>query len=87
MPGTLLEGERDFRDGARAARAAVEGTDGYALVQKTLLMRPNDPAIEFAAALIARGNQQASFAQHAAKARQGAVQDALLANNITQLAK
>jgi hypothetical protein len=83
----LLEGERDFRDGARAARAAVEGADGYALVEKTLRMRPNEPAIEFAAALIARGNQQASFAEHAAKARQGAVQDTLLAKNITQLGK
>jgi hypothetical protein len=84
---TMLEGEREFREGARALRAALNGTDGYSLVKKTLIMRPNDPAIEFAAALIARGTRQASFTEHAAKARQGAERDALLARNISQLAQ
>jgi hypothetical protein len=84
---TLLEGEPEFRESARALRGALDKTDGYALVKKTLLMRPDDPALEFAAALIASGIRQPSYAQHAAKARQGVVQDALLARNIAQLSK
>lgn len=84
---TLLGGESEFRESARTLRGAVDGTDGYALVKKTLLMRPDDPALEFAAALIASGTRQAGYAQHAAKAREGVVQDALLARNIAQLAK
>jgi hypothetical protein len=82
---TLLEGEPEFRAGARALRGALNDEDGYALVKKSLAMRPDDRALEFAAALIARSTRQSSYQQHADKAREGATYDALLARNIKQL--
>jgi hypothetical protein len=81
----LLENEPEFRAGARALRGALTDEDGYALVKKSLSMRPGDAALEFAAALITRGTRQGSYQQHADKAREGAAADALLARNIKQL--
>jgi hypothetical protein len=82
---TQLEGEAQFRDGARALRGALNGDDGYSLVKKSLVMKPDDPALAFAAALIARGTRPADYSQHATRARRGVAQDALLARNIKQL--
>ena len=42
-----------FRDGVRAVQGLTAGADGYALILKSLEVRPGDPSIEFAAALIA----------------------------------
>lgn len=70
---------------ARIARDAVGTADGYALMQRTLSLRPDDASVEFAAALVARGTGQPSYGRHAAKARQGAAKDALLSRNIRQL--
>jgi hypothetical protein len=81
----VLENEREFRDAARALRGTIGDNDGYALVKKSLTLRPDDAAMEFAAALIARGTRHADYATHAAKARRGATADALLAKNLKQL--
>ena len=70
---------------ARIAREVVGTADGYALIQRTLSLRPDDPSVEFAAALVARGTGQPGYGRHAAKARQGAAKDALLSRNIKQL--
>ena len=83
---TQLEGETEFRSAARRLRGAFDNTDGYALVKKSARMRPDEPALEFAAALIALGVERNSYPQHAAKARQGTSKDSLLAKNIKQLA-
>jgi hypothetical protein len=83
---TLLEGEREFRTIARTLRGAFDNTDGYALVKKSATMRPDEPALEFAAALIALGVERTSYPEHAARARQGSSKDLLLARNIKQLA-
>ena len=82
---SLLEGETEFRTGARNVRGVIGNADGYAMVARSLSLRPNDPALEFAAALIARGTRQESYQHHAEKARRGMSQDALLARNIRQL--
>jgi len=81
----ILEGETEFRASARVARSVVGNADGYPLVNRSLALRPDDPALEFAAALIARGAKKAAWQQHAEKARRGASRDALLARNIRQL--
>jgi hypothetical protein len=83
---TLLEPETEFRAAARALKGAFDGTDGYAMVKKSATMRPDDPALEFAAALIALGVERTSYPRHAAKAREGTSKDVLLAKNIKQLA-
>lgn len=80
-----LEGEREFRDSARTAGRVIGDANGYAMVTQALSRRPNDSALEFAAALIARGTGQGSYQQHASRARRGAPQDALLARNIKML--
>ena len=82
----MLGGESAYRTIAPLFREAVAGLDGFALVKKSSSMRTNEPAIEFAAALIASSVERASYAQHAAKARQGAAADTLLARNIQQIA-
>jgi hypothetical protein len=72
-------------DRAAALAALVEKVDGYAMVQKSLTLRGSDPAIEFAAAIITLNRDRAAQPVHAAKARDGAKQDALLAQNIDML--
>jgi hypothetical protein len=59
--------------------------NGYALVQATLSARPDDPALEFAAALIASSTDRAAYQRHAQKARAGASRDALLARNLRHI--
>lgn len=65
--------------------ALVAGIDGYALVRKALALRPDDPALAFAAALIAAPNNREAFRTHAQTARAGVQRDALLARNIKQV--
>ena len=67
--------------------ALVKDVDGYAMVQKSLAARANDPGLEFASALIAASiNRKTAYNQHAVKARAGAAQDPLVARNIGQIA-
>ena len=56
--------------------------DGYALILKSLTLRPNDPGIEFAAALLSRGEARQA---HVVKVRAAADRDPLLARNIKYL--
>lgn len=67
-----------------ALRSLVDKADGEGMVQQTLAARNGEPAIEFAAALIAAShkNRRADYLKHAQKARAGAAQDALLAKNL-----
>ena len=78
----MLEQMAEFRDGAPAIRQLVAGTDGYALISKSLAARPGDPSLEFAAALIAADSRREAYQRHASNARAGASRDALLAKNI-----
>ena len=65
-----------------AVRDLVANADGPALIEKSLQARPDDPALEFAAALIMADKDRAAYERHAAKARAGASRDPLLARNI-----
>ena len=71
----------EFRGRGPALREIIGGADGYALVTKALAARTDDPAMEFAAALM-RGRRDEAFRIHAEKARAGASRDALLARNL-----
>jgi hypothetical protein len=79
---TLLEQSAEFRDRAAAIRPLVKAGQGYALIQKGVSLRPDDATLHFAAALIAAGTNRQAYVSHAAKARAGVAQDALLARNI-----
>jgi hypothetical protein len=75
-------------DGAQiqltALQSLVDKADGEAMIQQSLAARNGDPAIEFAAALIAGSYpaRRADYLKHAQKARAGAGQDALLTKNL-----
>jgi hypothetical protein len=77
--------------GTRAAAAglAADRVDGYALVQRSLALRPGDASIELASALIASSttDRRALYAEHAQKARAGAPRDALLAKNLDRISE
>ena len=57
-------------------------SDGPALLQKSLALRPGDASIEFALGLISRAPESD---KHFDMARVGSRQDALLANNLAKL--
>lgn len=81
----LLAEEREFRAAAAAVQPLAASADGYVLLQRSLALRPADPAMQFAAALIAKRGNPGAYQQHAERARRGAGQDALLARNVKQL--
>jgi hypothetical protein len=88
--GYLVETYRQIVPIAPAIAPLVEGRDGYALVMTSVSARPHDPAMQFAAAMIAAGQHRAPSgtgpaAEHVRAARAGASSDALLAKNVKWL--
>ncbi|HEY7056946.1 MAG TPA: hypothetical protein VH458_10490 [Vicinamibacterales bacterium] len=79
---SMLGQSSEFRDRANNVRPLVQDGRGYALIQRGLALRPDDPALHFAAALIAADGNRSAYVTHAAKARAGASGDPLLARNI-----
>jgi hypothetical protein len=78
----MLGDMSEFRDRASALRDLAPAGAGYILIQKGLTVTPDDPAMHFAAALIAAGTNRQAYLAHATKARAGATANALLARNI-----
>lgn len=76
-------GGSEFAGRAQGVRAALGNADGYALISRSISARPDDPAIQFTAALIAASKDRGRYATHAAKARAGAARDPLLARNLS----
>jgi hypothetical protein len=60
-----------------------QGLDGYALVNKAIQLRGNDPQMEFAAAIIGLNAPMPAYQDHAQKAIAGAKNDPLLARNLS----
>ena len=81
----MLGNESHFRARAAAARDALGDVDAPALIERSIAMRPDDPSLQFAAALITSDRDQRAYLQHAEKARKGATKDALLARNINHV--
>lgn len=75
-------GGSEFAGRAAGLRAAIGRVDGYALISRSISARPDDPAIQFAAALIAADKDRGRYTDHVAKARAGAASDTLLARNL-----
>ena len=70
-----------------ALRAIVAAGDGSVRIDQALVLRPNDAAMRFAAALVASADRRnADFATHKRIARLGAGNDRLLARNLGQIA-
>jgi hypothetical protein len=62
--------------------AIVKDIDGLAMIDEALLLGGEDPALEFAAALINADRNRAAYTEHAQRARAGAARDTLVARNI-----
>ena len=64
-------------------KGLVRDGDAYALVKKSLALRPDDAGLQFGAALIASMEPDlAAYREHSRKARAGAGQDVLVARNL-----
>lgn len=61
----------------------AQGLDAYSLIKQSLHLRPNDPQLEFAAALITLDGPASDHQDHAQKALVGAKSDPLLARNLS----
>ena len=71
---------------APALRALLAGGDGNQRIDEALALRPRDPALRFAAALVASADQRRDeIAGHVRIARAGVADDRLLAANIGQV--
>lgn len=77
-----IGGISGYKDRVGALRDLLRGRDGWALMSASLAARPDDPALQFAAALIAADKNRAAYTEHAQRARAGAGKDALLARNL-----
>jgi hypothetical protein len=81
-----MSSSAEFANRGAGVRAAIGKTDPYALISRSIAARPDDPALQFAAALIAADNNRARYSDHASKARAGAASDPLLARNLSLVA-
>lgn len=75
----------EFQTRSASMQRVVAELDGYALVKKAIELRPDDPGLSFAAALIAADKNREAYLTHAKAARAGASRDALVARNIQQV--
>ena len=79
---TMMAQSKEWAARGAVARQAKGSLDSYALIRKSVALRPADPAIQFAAALISNDEHRGEYPGHAAKARAGADADTLLARNL-----
>lgn len=82
---TMIGGVPGFKDQVSAIRDVISNADGWQYMKASLAARPDDPALEFAAALIAADKDRAAYRGHAQRARDGASKDALLARNLSHI--
>lgn len=70
-----------------SAAVVAENVDVYGMIEKSLELSGSDPAVEFAAALVAAGEpgEKGAYARHAKRALAGVDSDTLLARNIDHL--
>ena len=74
-----------FGENAAPTGALVKDIDGRPMIEKAVILRPDDPAFEFAAALINADKDRAVYFDHAKRARAGAAKDDLVARNIAMV--
>ena len=81
----MMERAAEHQARAKVARAVVGTSDGRALLAQALAARPDDAAVQFAAALIVADKDRKEYERYVVKARAGAGQDALLARNLNHV--
>jgi hypothetical protein len=82
---TMMDRAKEWQQRSANAREVKGALDAYGLITKSVALRPGDPAIQFAAALISSDGHRSEYPAHAAKARAGAASDTLLAANLVHV--
>lgn len=82
---TMMGRAKEWEQRSTNAREVKGTLDAYGLITKSVALRPSDPAIQFAAALISSDGHRSEYPAHAAKARAGAQADMLLARNLVHV--
>lgn len=82
---TMMGRAKEWEQRSTNARQVKGMLDAYGLITKSVALRPSDPAIQFAAALISSDGHRSEYPAHAAKARAGADSDMLLARNLVHV--
>jgi len=82
---TTIGGIPGFKDQVDGVKDVISNADGWQYMKASLAARPDDPALEFAAALIAADKDRAAYTGHAQRARAGAAKDALLARTLSHI--
>ena len=78
----MIGGITGYKDRVDAIRDVIRDRDGWVHMKASLAARPDDPALQFAAALIASDKDRGAYLEHARRARAGAPTDTLLARNL-----
>jgi hypothetical protein len=68
-----------------AIQDLIRDRDGWQQMKASLAASPDDPGLQFAAALIAAGKDRGAYVEHARRARAGAQKDALIARNLNHI--
>ena len=82
---TMMGRAKEWEQRSTNAREVKGTLDAYGMITKSVALRPSDPAIQFAAALISSDGHRSEYPAHAAKARAGAEGDMLLARNLVHV--
>jgi hypothetical protein len=82
---TMMGRAKEWEQRSSNAEKVKGSLDAYGLITKSVALRPSDPAIQFAAALISADGHRGEYSAHAAKARAGADHDTLLARNLVHV--
>jgi hypothetical protein len=80
--GYLAETFKQYEWINKSASDPAKNFDGYTLIKHAIQLRPNDPQMQFAAALITLDGPATEHAAYAQKAIAGAKSDPLLARNL-----
>ena len=79
----LVEAYQQMKGYGSGIEGLTAGADGYAMLRAAMAVRPDDPAMHLAAALMTGSKErQALHAMHVQKAKAGGRTDALVARNV-----
>ena len=81
--GYLAETFKQYEWINKSGNDPAQNFDGYTLIKKAVQLRPNDPQLQFAAALVTLDGPVAEHKDYAQKAISGAASDPLLARNLS----
>ena len=82
---TQIGGVTGAKHHVRAIEDLIRDRDGWKQMKASLAASPDDPGLQFAAALIAAGKDRGAYVEHARRARAGSQKDALVARNLKHI--